>query len=98
MAKQFINIFLVLVFVIQILPIQQVGSLLFGYQLTEEVPHAFDDCAKDGCKCEGQSEFVIDFCETITPHFTIISVLMKDLSVVFPHNHSTDIHTPPPNC
>ena len=98
MIKILINIFLIIVFAIQILPVQQVGRLLFGNQLTEEVPHALDDFAKDGCKCEGKSEFVIDFCETIAPHFTTVSILMKDLCVVFPHNHSTDIHTPPPNC
>ena len=98
MVKKIINIFLIIVFATQILPIQQVGSLLFGNQLTEEVPHAIDDFVKDGSKCEGKCEFVIDFYETIMPHFTTVSLLIKDLCVIFPHNHSTDIHTPPPNC
>lgn len=48
MVKKIINILLIIVFATQILPIQQVGSLLFGNQLTEEVPHAIDDVAKDG--------------------------------------------------
>ncbi len=98
MVKKIINILLIIVFATQILPIQQVGSLLFGNQLTEEVPHAIDDVAKDGSKAEGKSEFLVTTFEAISPYFITISTSVKDMSVLFPHNHSTDIHTPPPNC
>ena len=98
MVKKIINIFLIIVFAIQILPIQQIGGLLFGNQITEEVPHNIDDVAKDGYKVEGKGEFLATAFEAISPYFTTISISVKDMSVLFPHNHSTDIHTPPPNC
>ena len=97
MTKKLINIFLLLTFAVQMLPVQQIGSMLFGNQLTEEVPHALDDFSKDECKSEGKSEFLETSFASIEPHFTIVSIVLKELSVTFPHNHSTDIYSPPPN-
>ena len=36
------TLFLLLVLTIQILPIQQMGGLLFSNRFTEEIPHAHD--------------------------------------------------------
>ncbi len=97
MKKKLINIFLLLFFSVQILPMQPAGNLLFGKQLTEDVPNATDDIAKDGCKAEGKSEFAGVTFESMVPHFTDIVVLRKNVFFSLPHNHSADITNPPPN-
>lgn len=100
MTKKLINIFVLVVFTIQVLPVKQVGSLLFGNQITEEIVQDVDDAdelAKDGCKTESKSVFINSQFACITQFFTSSSLLLKEISIVFPHNHSTDIYSPPPN-
>lgn len=100
MTKKFINIFVLLVFAMQILPVKQVGNLLFGNQITEDVIQDVDDVddlAKDGCKIESKSEFITPQFACFTPLFTSSLLVLKEILIVFPHNHSTDIYSPPPN-
>lgn len=95
MIKKVINIFILLLFATQILPIKQVGSLLFGNQITEDVMLDTDDVAKDGLKSKS------DFTEANISWPTAFAMqhlfTLTELSVIFPHNHSTDIYSPPPN-
>ncbi len=95
MIKKVINIFILLLFATQILPIKQVGGLLFGNQITEDVIQDVDDVAKDELKSKS------DFTEANAswPTFFTMQRLcsLAELSVIFPHNHSTDIYSPPPN-
>src|ERR1700741_3973935 len=98
MKKKFCTLFLLLVLSIQILPIQQLGGLLFSNQFTEEIPHSID-LEKDCCK---KALLKSDFLST--PSLSVLSVYI-DFSFRHPHfadaipqNHTGDIHVPPPNC
>lgn len=100
MTKKFINIFVLLVFTMQVLPVKQVGSLLFGNQIIEDIIQDvddIDDLAKDACKIVSKSDFISAQFACITPFFTASSLILKEILIVFPHNHSTDIYSPPPN-
>ncbi|MDI9364544.1 MAG: hypothetical protein QM541_06315 [Flavobacterium sp.] len=100
MTKKLINIFVLLVFAIQIVPVKQVGGLLFGNQITEDIIQdvdGVDDLAKDGCKIENKSEFITLQFAYNTHIFTSSLFTLKEVLIVFPHNHSTDIYSPPPN-
>jgi len=98
MKKKFCTLFLLLVLAIQILPIRQMGNLLFSNQFTEELPHSFDT-DKDCCK---KAFLKSDYLST--PSFTICSVFISlslqhpDFTDAIPQNHTGDIHVPPPNC
>ena len=98
MLKKFGTFFLILVLTIQILPVQQMGSMLFSNRLTEEIPHSIDletDFAKKG-------EFKSDY--LTTPSFALcssfIDFTVNHLSKAeeIPQNHTGEIHIPPPNC
>jgi len=95
MIKKVVSIFILLLFATQILPIKEVGGLLFGSQITEDVIQDVDDVAKDAFKSKS------DFAEVNTNRpdfFTLKTVsLLSEFSVIFPHNHSIDIYSPPPN-
>ncbi|MBC7651926.1 MAG: hypothetical protein H7101_09260 [Deinococcales bacterium] len=96
--KKIINIFLIIVFLTQILPVQQISEFVFGNPLTKAVPQDIGDAAKENFKSEGKSEFLASIYEAITQHYTNFSQSITDMYVIFPLNHSTDVHTPPPNC
>ncbi len=97
MGKRIINIFLILVMAIQILPIQQMGKLLYTNQFTEEIPHNLDHSGELQ-KSESKSDFIS------TPELSIahlkdcISLIRPVTADVIPQNHTTEIHVPPPNC
>jgi len=97
MRKKICTYFLLLVLTIQILPIQQMGSLLFSNQFTEELPHSADtdkSCVKQALKSDYLS----------TPSFSPVSAFINSSSQylhfadAIPQNHADDIHVPPPNC
>jgi len=99
MLKKLVNIFLILVLALQVLPVKQMGRMLFGNQWTEEMPHDADDIEKDMAKkAEGKSEFLLPTIESHTVVFTNACAYTHQLDCILPHNHSGDIHTPPPNC
>ena len=95
--KKIINIFLVIVFLTQILPVQQVNECVFGNPLSKAIPQDIDDAAKENFKSEGKSEFLVSIYEVITQYCTNFSQSITYMYVIFPHNHSADVHTPPPN-
>lgn len=98
-GKKIINIVLIMVFLTQILPVRQVSQLVFGSQLTETIQQDdIDDAAKEIFKNANKSEFLANAYEGVTQYYTQLSQPITDLQVIFPHNHSTAIHTPPPNC
>lgn len=98
MKKKICPLFLLLVLAIQILPIRQMGRLLFSNQFTEEVPHSLD-IEKDCCK---KALLKSDYLST--PSFTLCSAFIDfsyghpDFTDAIPQNYTDDIHVPPPNC
>lgn len=98
MKKRLCTYFLLLVLAIQILPIQQMGSLLFSNQFTEEIPHSVD--MDKGCfkKAGIKSDYLPTPTFAITPVFIGFSFQHLHFADAIPQNHTGDIHVPPPNC
>jgi|KBSSwiStaDraftv2_1062776.scaffolds.fasta_scaffold359814_2 hypothetical protein len=99
MRSTFINIVLMLVLGITILPIAQVGSLLYNNQLTEEKSNAEDGGF-------GSSGKKADFTEPAVLgtgwHVAGLSSFFEASSYIhfaetLPPSHRGDIHSPPPN-
>ena len=83
----------------QMLPVKQLGSLLFSNQLQEELPHGIGgDVEKD---TKGKLDFKKDFCCThyvaqINYIYTN-AILYFHFATALPVPHAGEIHTPPPN-
>lgn len=98
MYKKCINVLLLLVLLIQILPVEQLGAALFNNVFTEEIAHhiSFDDI--EGKKFCNKNNFIHN-----NTALRIISFVFDSSSTIFfkaiiPHNYSTEILVPPPNC
>ena len=94
-----ISLFLSLLLLIQILPVQQIGKALGQNQWTEELPHG-DECpAKAGDALHFNNPFLPphNFIELNSAYFVNISLAYILISERIPHNHSTEIETPPPD-
>ena len=97
MKSTVINILLILVLGITILPVAQVGSLLFKNQITEE------KCGSE----DGGSIKKADFGEPllfnhVPGHSTCMQAFMDAAQYIhfaetLPPSHRGDIHSPPPN-
>jgi len=98
MTKRIINIFLILVLSVQILPVQQMGKMLYCNQFTEEIPHSLDHTPENAKQSESKSDFIS------TPELAILYVkgssnLIRPITCdIIPQNHTNEIHVPPPNC
>jgi len=97
MKKQFCTVFLLMVMTIQILPIQQLGSLLFNNQFTEEVPHSVPIEKGNFQKAFLRSDYISTIFESISSHISATSP-HHYLDDAIPPNHTGDILVPPPNC
>jgi hypothetical protein len=87
-----------MVLAIQILPVKQMGRLLFSNTFTEEIPHSFDldkDCCK---KALLKSDFLFTPTLSISSTFIDFSFQHPHFADAIPQNHTGDIHVPPPNC
>src|SRR4051812_33198524 len=96
--KTFISIFCLVVLMFQLLPVKQLGSLLFSNQIQEELPHASDDVEKDiKGKLDFKKEFYPshDFAQVNYIYTNAISYIHFATALPFPH--AGEIHTPPPN-
>jgi hypothetical protein len=98
MLKKLINIFLILVFAIQLLPVQQMGKALFNNQFTEEIPHSLDTSPDNPSKSLTKSAFLHWDSPYANRTFTYILTKKPALLVTIPVNHSFEILVPPPNC
>ncbi|TDO29166.1 hypothetical protein [Sediminibacterium goheungense] len=97
MGKRIINIFLILVLAVQILPIQQMGKLLYTNQFTEEIPHNLDHSGEPQ-QSEAKSDFISTPELSIFHQKDFIGLIRPVTADVIPQNHTTEIHVPPPNC
>lgn len=80
----------------QLLPVRQLGRLLFKGQMTEELAH--DDCAPD---CKDHFPFKKDFTHADQPVHIVISKAIASQYIHFtdalPKPFYIDIQTLPPN-
>ncbi|WP_026768553.1 hypothetical protein [Asinibacterium sp. OR53] len=95
MGKKIINIFLVLVLSVQMLPVQQMGRMLFSNQFNEEIPHSVD-AAKSIMK-KADSDFVTPPVVCIQASIIYLHKLQPAEADAIPLNYATDILVPPPN-
>jgi len=95
--KKIIAVICLIVLGTQVIPLRQIGAILFSNQMTEEIAHA-SDCGKKG---SGEKEFHHNYS---TPVFNNAS---QELSVTNNHSiyaryrlvkqHVDEVPTPPPN-
>ncbi len=98
MGKRIINIFLILVLAVQILPIQQMGKLLFTNQFTEEIPHNLDSAGEPSQQSDAKSDFISTPELSLVHRKDCLGLIFPFTDAVIPQNHTTEIHVPPPNC
>lgn len=98
-VKQFLAYLFLFIFSFQVLPVKELGKLLAGNTMTEEVQH---DCDwEPGGKMKKEGDSFLPPTDT-TPARSI--ALEKAIAIIVHHSdglpdyHVPDILTPPPNC
>ena len=85
-----------LVLATQMLPVKEIGSMLFGNQINEEIPHSLDMGKETPVKLIFKSDsFINQLGENIFLAGNINEYV--HFASLLPHNHASEIHTPPPN-
>jgi hypothetical protein len=99
LKKRIIGALLVLVFSIQLVPVLQVGSLLYQNQWTEEMPHGSDAGAPTGKKSADPSNQFISLFDHILPFIlhSLTNLAFSCCEEAYSSRHADDIQTPPPN-
>ncbi|MBY0349281.1 MAG: hypothetical protein K2W79_13565 [Hydrotalea flava] len=97
MLKPLIAAFLLITISLRIIPIKQVGALLFNNSITEELAHG-QGLEKDTIK---KFNFLYNLLYNTNQHFNILSFNALDVyiqrSEKLPIQFSPDILVPPPN-
>ncbi len=98
--KTFITSFCFLVLTFQLLPVRQLGGLLFSNGITEELPH--DDDSDGALKdYKDKLSFKKDFLFTYSDgNFSLAESAIAQyihFSIVLPSPLAGDVQTPPPN-
>ncbi|MBG9375773.1 hypothetical protein I5907_05975 [Panacibacter sp. DH6] len=95
--KKVIALFCLLMLASQMLPVKEIGAVLFGNQLNEEIPHSLDIGKDVPCKLllKGDS-----FLHQISDNDFLSGSIGEyvHFTSLLPHNHAAEIPTPPPNC
>jgi len=96
--KYLIALFFWGAFSIQVLPIKQIGAMLFGNQVNEEAPQAADDGKGDASVADffKHDPFLL-YENAYTCHFLPRSYKYLHFSAAIPACHTTEINTPPPD-
>ncbi|NLR59856.1 hypothetical protein HGH93_17235 [Chitinophaga polysaccharea] len=92
--KKIIGIFLLALMVSQLLPIKEVGKLLFNNQIVEEHPV---DAGGDHVKIAKDLKFCKQFDELQFNTQLVLDVIHYQLMEDIPSNPAQEIHAPPPN-
>jgi hypothetical protein len=80
----------------QMLPVKEIGAVLFGNQLNEEIPHSLDIGKDTPCKLLLKNDYLLNsFAENDLGSGNISEYV--HFASLLPHNHACEIHTPPPN-
>jgi hypothetical protein len=95
MIKKIISIFFILVFLIPLLPVKEVGQLIAGATMTEEIPDTGSAKSTNG-KVDTKWLINADGC-----NFDLLSRGSQSLYIHFsetlPFLFASDVQTPPPN-
>lgn len=97
MKKQLFSAFLLLVLITQMLPLRQIGSVLFSNQINEELPHSMD--IDKGCfkKNTQYSDYLTAIPMAAVSVFIDFSYSHHSFADRIPQNPAGEILVPPPN-
>ena len=97
MKRNLLNIILIGVLLIQVLPVRQIGEMLFDNQLNEEI-NCSGSNIKELSKC---NDSYVDKQEQMVHYDLITHVGLISSYVAFqtmiPTHHTSDVPVPPPN-
>jgi len=97
-SKKIISIFLILIFVLQLLPIRQsINYFFIDNQMTEEIVHLNKSLTKNINTPDEDFHFINDHLSLLHTHLTIDIVSIGLYKEMLPFSHEADIETPPPN-
>lgn len=94
--KRAIAFICVLVLATQALPVKQIGAVLFGNQINEEIPHSIDAGKCFGKEIHKSDPFITAY-QSVHCFITSASFNYFHFASLLPLNHAGEIHTPPPN-
>lgn len=97
MKRTFINIILLGVLLIQVLPVREIGEILFDNQLNEEI-NCSGASIKELSKCndsfvynqDGEVQYEVNLHNSLTTAYTAFQTCL-------PIHHISDVPVPPPN-
>jgi hypothetical protein len=97
MKRNFINIILMGVLLIQVLPVREIGKMLFDNQLNEEI-NCSGSTVKELSKC---TEATLDNQDPVL-HYAMnlhnsVPTSFAAFQTILPVYHSSDVPVPPPN-
>jgi hypothetical protein len=93
-----ISIFLILVFVLQLIPLKQVINYFFiDNQMTEEIAHTVKTPVKNFSSPDEDYHFLYDLQHLPYPYLSLLSTATGLYKDMLPSSHADDIETPPPN-
>jgi hypothetical protein len=98
MKRNLINIILMAVLLIQVLPVREIGEMLFDNQLNEEI-----NCSDSGCKEINKSiDASIEIEEgldlAVIPASIVAQLNYFNFQDSIPRHQVFDVQVPPPNC
>ncbi|MES2646805.1 MAG: hypothetical protein V4717_08030 [Bacteroidota bacterium] len=98
MRKKIVNIFLILVLMVTVLPIKQVGNMLFNNQWTEELnEHSESSVEKKSQAAKWAFLTGADMLNSSNNSLLILECRFFAFSQRLPVSPSGEIHSPPPN-
>jgi hypothetical protein len=97
MKRNFINIILLAVLLIQVLPVREIGKMLFDNQLNEEI-NCSGSTVKELSKC---TDTTLDNQEQVV-HYDLslhngLTTAYAAFQSIIPVHHTSDVPVPPPN-
>jgi hypothetical protein len=98
MTKKFITYLLLFTLLVQILPVRQIGGILFSNQLSEELPHTEDTDDTESFKGLIKKDFFAIDTYSMDHSMEVFIHQHHLMDDTLPNNHAEDIHVPPPNC
>ncbi len=96
MIKKIVAVFFISVFLVQLLPIKQVGQLIAGATMTEELPDA-GSSKSTTANTEGKWLLTADHFGGYNPQHSGKQHLYIHFSETLPFSFASDVQTPPPD-
>jgi hypothetical protein len=98
MKRRLLNIFLILVLLIQVLPIKQLGEQLFNNQWSEEVNASDCACKEMGKSSDTDLDFEVGFYNPSTQIAATAPINFINFQDIITAHHVFEVPVPPPNC